>query len=66
MCSMFSESTNCLNHREENDMPHISGCVNISSDHLLLSWKADAAGLCSLVGTWSLLYSYKVTKGYKL
>lgn len=57
MCPMFSESTKCLNRWEENDMPHISGCVNISSDHLLLSWKADAAGLSSFVGTWFLLYS---------
>jgi len=47
-------------------MPHISGCVNISSDYFLLSLQVNAAELCSLVETWLMLYSYKVTKGYKL
>jgi len=45
-------------------MPHISGCVNISSDYFLLSLQVNAAELCSLVETWLMLYSYKVTKGY--
>lgn len=40
-------STKCLKHCEENDMLHISGCVNISTDHLQ-SWKVEAVELCSI------------------
>ncbi len=39
MCSLFSKSTQCLNHYKEKDMPHILGSLNISIDNLLSSWK---------------------------